>query len=90
MSREEKILKIGSKTITILTTITTFTLIFTYIYHHSDISTGIIALLLMAGIFITLLLNYVLGSLWFIIVYIAGIIISDLKDEDGGFFDFKL
>ena len=90
MSREEKILKVGSKIITILTTITTFTLIFTYIYYHSDISTGIIALLLMAGILVTLLLNYVLGSLWFITVFIADIIISDLKDEDDGFFDFKL
>ena len=90
MSREEKILKIGSKTITILTTITTFTLIFTYIYYHSDISTGIVALLLMAGILVTLLLNYVLGSLWFITVFIADIIISDLKDEVDGFFDFKL
>ena len=89
MSREEKVLKVGSRVITFLTTLITFTTVFVIIYKYGISDTGIIALLLMAGLLGTLLFNYILGSLWFIIVYAVIILSNDFRKDDD-FLDFNL
>lgn len=88
MSREEQIANAGSKIITIFTTIAIFTTIFTHIYRHADISFGVIFLLMMAGIFTTIVLNRILGFIWSTAILIFTIIKANLSDNDD-FFDYK-
>lgn len=87
MSREEKILKIGSRIITVIASFIAFTPIFLYLKHHSDISTGITVLLMMAGVLASLLLNYLLGSIWYITFFIVEFLFKS-DDDDDDYFNF--
>lgn len=85
MSREEKILKVGSKIITVIASFIAFTPIFLYLKRHSDISTGITVLLMMAGVLASLLLNYLLSSILYITIFIVEFFFKSDEDDDDYF-----
>lgn len=81
MSHMERISSVGSKIITVLISVSIFTPIFFFI-QRNNINFIISAMLLIAGLLLSLLLNYILGSIWVATLLVINVIKSESRDVD--------